>query len=76
MSVSAETNGANSGNQSTFPVKQCHCGRGPRRRGQRNCDLCNRAANAAYRARQKLKLKKAEALIKSHRLKAMAEGMK
>jgi hypothetical protein len=31
------------------PPHRCKCGRGPWRKGQRNCVLCNREANGKYR---------------------------
>ncbi len=36
------------GNTNAKP-KMCKCGRGPWRKGQRNCIYCNREANAKYR---------------------------
>lgn len=31
------------------PLHMCKCGRGPWRKGQRNCALCNREGNRKYR---------------------------
>jgi hypothetical protein len=31
------------------PIKMCKCGRGPWRKAQRNCLVCNREANTRYR---------------------------
>lgn len=39
--------------------KLCRCGRGVRRKGQRNCHLCHAEANRKYRASLK---KQSEAL--------------
>jgi hypothetical protein len=35
--------------QVALTPRQCKCGRGPWRKGQRNCVFCNREANARYR---------------------------
>ena len=47
-----ETRGDQGGKTASKAVEPplCKCGRGPWRKGQRNCHVCNREANAKYRA--------------------------
>lgn len=51
MSVSNETMPQESENTDETVVScMCHCGRKPKRLGQRNCHLCHAEANRKYRA--------------------------
>jgi hypothetical protein len=51
----------------------CGCGR-PRRRGQRNCDVCNANAQKSYRDRRRNELIELRALKQRLQFERMAEN--
>jgi len=47
----------------------CRCGRGPRRKGQRNCHLCHAEANRRYRASLKQQNEAIRQIAEAHGVK-------